>query len=243
MSNDGAAATVLPGWYSDPLGRFELRFYNGRQWTADVSTNGTRFIDPLGTQVHAEQPPTSDGMATAAMVLGIIAISTAWMPFLVVVGAIAAIIAMSLGFTALRRARQSGASRSRAIVGIATGASAMIAAILGVLLTVIVYGVYDDYIHPQPHETDVISCELVGSRATMTGEITNLGDSTTDFGISVAFVRSGTHDVRRTASVQVSGVEPGDTAAFDAQGQVDLESIDCEVIEVTGPLPFGIELD
>ena len=243
MSNDGAAATVIPGWYADPLGRFELRFYNGRQWTADVSTDGARFIDPLGTEVPFEQPAGTDGVATAAMVLGIIAISTAWMPFLVVVGVITAILAMSLGWTALRRARRSGASRGRAIVGLATGASALVAGILGVLLTVIVYDVYDEYIHPQPHDTAVVSCELVGSRATMTGEITNLGDSTADFGVSVAFVRSGTNDIRRTTHVRVSDVDPGDTAEFDAQGQVDLESIDCEIIEVTGPLPFGLELD
>ena len=243
MSNDGAAATVIPGWYSDPLGRFDLRFYNGRQWTADVSTDGVRFIDPLGTQVPTEPPSNSDGIATAAMVVGIIAISTAWMPFLVVVGVITAIIAMSLGWTALRRARESGASRSRAIVGIATGASALIAAVLGVLLTVIVYGVYDEYANPQPHEVEVVGCELVGERATMAGTIINLGDTTTDFGVSVAFVRSGTHDVRRTARVEVSDVEPGDTAEFDAQGQVDLDSIDCEIVEVTGPLPFGLQLD
>jgi hypothetical protein len=77
----------------------------------------------------------------------------------------------------------------------------------------------------------------------MTGEITNVGDATTDFGITVAFVRSGTHDIRRTARVEVSDVAPGATVEFDAQGQVDLESVDCEVTEVTGPLPFGLELD
>lgn len=243
MSNDGAAATVHPGWYSDPLGRFDLRFYNGRQWTADVSTDGVRFIDPLGTQVRADSPPSADSIATAAMVLGVIAISTAWMPFLVVVGVVTAIIAISLGTAALRRARRSGGSRSRAIVGIATGTSALIAAILGVLLTVIVYDVYDRYTSPEPHEVEVTGCEVVGSRATMTGAITNLGDATTDFGVTVAFVRAGTRDVRRTAHVEISEVAAGATAEFDAQAQVDLENIDCEVTEVTGPLPFGLDLD
>ena len=37
-----------PGWYPDPMQRFEFRFHNGTVWTGDVSTNGVRYVDPLG---------------------------------------------------------------------------------------------------------------------------------------------------------------------------------------------------
>ena len=33
-----------PGWYPDPMQRFEFRFHNGTVWTADVSTNGVLTI-------------------------------------------------------------------------------------------------------------------------------------------------------------------------------------------------------
>lgn len=38
------------GWYPDPLGRYDHRWFNGTSWTADVSTNGARHVDPLGIQ-------------------------------------------------------------------------------------------------------------------------------------------------------------------------------------------------
>ena len=34
------------GWYADPLGRHQLRYYDGSQWTEHVSSNGTTSIDP-----------------------------------------------------------------------------------------------------------------------------------------------------------------------------------------------------
>jgi putative membrane protein len=36
-----------PGWYSDPAGRHELRFWNDDHWTEHVSNAGSTAIDPL----------------------------------------------------------------------------------------------------------------------------------------------------------------------------------------------------
>ena len=35
------------GWYPDPSGRHEYRFFTGHDWTADVVDNGTHSTDPL----------------------------------------------------------------------------------------------------------------------------------------------------------------------------------------------------
>ncbi len=49
----GAGATHLPPppqgsqWAKDPTGRHELRLWDGRQWTANVSTRGVSGWDPL----------------------------------------------------------------------------------------------------------------------------------------------------------------------------------------------------
>ena len=45
------------GWYADPLGRHQLRYYDGRQWTEHVSSNGQTMIDPPVGQGHV---PTVD---------------------------------------------------------------------------------------------------------------------------------------------------------------------------------------
>lgn len=249
MANDGG---VRPGWYADPLGRFELRYYNGATWTADVSTGGERFVDPLGIDVggHSAQPARSGAtenattsLATASMVLGIVAVAIAWIPFVVVVGAIAAVLALVFGILAIRRSGGSGAGRSRAVAGVITGGCGILAAAVGAVLTFVVLDVYDSYLNPPPHETVITSCEVVGSRAIATGRLENLGDDTSDFSVLVGFVRPGTDNPHRTTRVTLDDVEPGTSARFDAERQVELDDVDCLVIEVTGALPFGLALD
>ena len=42
-----AAAGAAPaGWYSDPSSRFELRYWDGNQWTEHVSHAGQQYTDP-----------------------------------------------------------------------------------------------------------------------------------------------------------------------------------------------------
>jgi hypothetical protein len=38
----------MPGWYADPSGRHQLRYWDAG-WTEHVSTSGVRGIDPPGT--------------------------------------------------------------------------------------------------------------------------------------------------------------------------------------------------
>jgi hypothetical protein len=242
-------ARYASGWYPDPAGRFDLRFHNGRDWTADVASDGERFVDPAGTGPADPAPATErgGGLGTAAMVLGIVGLSLAWLPILGVLGAVSALVAIALGVAALRRARPDGptpgAGRSRALVGIATGVGGLLAAAVGLYLTIVVLDVYTEYLEPEPADTRVVTCELVGSRAMATVEITNVGDETEDYSVVVAFVRPGTDDPHRTDRVEVDEVAPEATATFEAESQVELDDVDCIVTEVNGPLPFGIALD
>ena len=42
-----AAATATPaGWYPDPSGRYEMRYWDGDKWTAHVSRQGQTYTDP-----------------------------------------------------------------------------------------------------------------------------------------------------------------------------------------------------
>jgi hypothetical protein len=245
VANDSG---VQPGWYADPLGRFELRYFNGDEWTADVSNDGGRFVDPLGIAIAPSDgpgasTPAANTVATSAMVLGIIAVATAWMPVIVAFGAVCAVFAVTLGFVGLRRARRTGVGRNRAIVGLVTGGSGLVAAVLGVVLTVIVVDVYDAYVNPAAHEVVITSCTVTGSRATAMGTITNLDDEAADFSILVGFVRPGTDNLDRQARTEVDGVAPGASAEFTVERQVTLEDVDCLVNQVNGPLPFGLALD
>ncbi len=242
MTNDTGAA---PGWYADPMGRYDHRFFNGRSWTSDVASDGQRFVDPLGITPTpgAGTSRTNPGIAVASMVLGIVGISLAWVPFLVALGLLAAVLAIAFGIVGLRRARRTGANRSFAVIGLATGAGALVVAIAGVVLTMAVLDAWDAYLDPAPNEAAVVECDQQGTRATMTGELTNLGDAVADFNVEVGFVRPGTDNARRTERVAVDDVGPGDTVEFEAQAQVGEDEIDCVVLGVDGPLPFGLVVD
>ena len=78
----------MSGWYPDPTGRFEYRYHNDQVWTADVSSSGQRFVDPLPTSLRLDADGRN-GLAVAGMVCGIAAVATTWIPFVVVVGVIA----------------------------------------------------------------------------------------------------------------------------------------------------------
>ena len=45
-TGDDAASGVPAGWYADPSGRFELRYWDGSAWTEHVSRAGQQYTDP-----------------------------------------------------------------------------------------------------------------------------------------------------------------------------------------------------
>ena len=40
-------STTPANWYPDPMGRHQLRYWNGTAWTEHVTTNGVQGVDPL----------------------------------------------------------------------------------------------------------------------------------------------------------------------------------------------------
>ena len=44
---DASPAPAVPsGWYADPSGRFEIRYWDGENWTEHVSRGGQQSTDP-----------------------------------------------------------------------------------------------------------------------------------------------------------------------------------------------------
>jgi hypothetical protein len=244
-----SAQMYEPGWYPDPSGRFEFRFHNGSLWTADVSTNGQRYVDPLGAGPTTRQTSFADpsagrnGLALASMILGIVAASIAWMPFIVVVGAVCALLAILFGAIALARGGKTGRGRGFAIAGLVTGVIAAMLCIVGVIFSFAVVRAVDRFDNPAANRVRVTSCELEGTTARVVGEIENLDDVEADFTVRIAFTRPGTDNPHRSGRASVDDVAPGETAEFELTRQVGLDAVDCIVTDVTGPLPFGLEIE
>lgn len=73
-----------PSWQPDPMGRHELRWWDGRAWTEHVTSGGVRSIDPIAPQgwsapvtpstpVHRTRTPLLIGVAAALLVIGLTA--------------------------------------------------------------------------------------------------------------------------------------------------------------------------
>jgi hypothetical protein len=45
-SSSSDSASVPAAWYADPSGRYELRYWNGKEWTEHVARSGQQFTDP-----------------------------------------------------------------------------------------------------------------------------------------------------------------------------------------------------
>ena len=238
------------GWHPDPASRFELRYHNGRAWTADVSNDGERFVDPAGSRPAAPMaaPPTDTAapagrnpIATASMVLGIVAIGIGWMPFIVGLGIIAAALAIWFGIKGRRRAKSAGVGAGFALTGLITGGIGLLVCIGGVLFSISLVSAIDKFENPDANDTAITGCERLGDELTATGTLTNTSDNNASYTVRVFFVRAGTDNPRQQANVVIDDVAPGESENFEVTRNVGELDLDCIVGAVRGPLPYGVD--
>jgi hypothetical protein len=233
----------VSGWYPDPTGRFEYRYHNDDRWTGDVATNGQRFVDPLPTPGPSSPPPVAtgprgdqgNGFAVASMVCGIVALVIAWIPFLGIIGLIAAIVGLALSVPAMRRSRPSGSRRGFAIAGVVTSAIGVALGVLGIVLSAYLVRAIDRFDDPGPHDAAVTSCGEDGRAVVAEGRVTNRSDSTQDYSVHVRLGPSGRD------WVTVEDVPAGGTGEFTARVVGSFSDDACEIVAVRGPVPFGLD--
>jgi hypothetical protein len=239
-------ATVTPGWFPDPSGRFEFRYFNGRSWTADVATDGARYIDAGADRAQSPAPPASrgrggNGLATAAFVCGLVALTICWLPVIFVGGFALAVVALVLGGVALRRsAGRDGAGRGFALAGVMTGGVAVVGSAGGLLLTFVAFDALERYEDPGPTTVIIRTCSAADGRIVVEGDLRNDGTAAADYAVVYEVRRAGTDDVVLRVREPVRDVAAGATAVFGAVDRTTVDSIECEIVDVTGPLPFGI---
>ena len=228
----------MSGWYPDPTGRFEYRFHNDREWTADVATGGRRSVDPLTSYT----PPTknggrSNGIAVAGMVCGIFAVVTAWVPFVAVLGIIAAIVGLALSIPALARSRERG-RRGFAIAGVITSAVGLLLGVLGIVLTVVLVRAISAFDDPGPVDVTVEQCTTDGGGGVLAEvAVENLSSKERSYTIEVDL---GGLD---TEWIEIDDVGPGDRATAQVTGRSFGLEPDCRIVSINGPVPFGFDPD
>jgi hypothetical protein len=151
----GEVQSWPPGWFPDPTGRHDHRWWDGLAWTGHVADAGVAGLDPLpgapppyagdmvpvssiqGPGVRFAAPtPGTDGVAVAATVVGIGSLPLAILPFL---GLLPAIVAIILAVVARSRLRSSGRSGSGlALTGLIVGIIALTIAVAVTVFSVLV---------------------------------------------------------------------------------------------------------
>ncbi len=247
------------GWHPDPYGRFEYRYHNGVQWTADVSMAGRRFVDPNGTPGAPAAPgsfpgvvpnvppvaPRTRAMAVASFVVGLVSALLAWVPFVFVAAAVGAVLALVFGIIGARKATaQHGHGRGFAIAGITLSVAAMLLCIVGFVFTRVVLDEFDQYTNPGPYELGQLDCNHIDSTVTMRGTIRNTGDGAQDYTLELSVEADGTEVANEF--VVVDGVAPDETVTFESTGLVIVDGgadVSCRVVYVNGPMPFDMPPD
>jgi len=139
-----------PGWFSDPTGRHDHRWWDGAAWTAHVADAGVAAHDPLDAPAADVGPAPgrvaatgaaaagagTDPIAVISLVVSLVALPLALVP---VLGLIPAVAAVALAVIARSRVRSSG----RGGGGLATAGSVLSigALVLAGLITVVVVAI------------------------------------------------------------------------------------------------------
>ena len=247
------------GWFPDPLRRFELRYFNGATWTADVASGGQRTVDLLpaspppgaahpsapfprsqagwSDQWLPRAPKKSTVTSTVALALSCAAVAVGWIPFLFVVGAIAAFTAAVFAVAALRRikaGREAGKVAAWWAIGLLPVAVASV--ILGSWLTFRTVDEMEDYLNPPAHQLVVDGCAAAGDRITYSGTLTNLSAAPSDFTVAIKMESASGRKVDR--QILLRRVQPQEARPWSLTQTLLGGRVTCRVDSVYGPRPL-----
>jgi len=232
------------GWFPDPHGRYDYRWFNGTAWTADVSDDGRRMVDPHGAAPAPSSRPgheAGNGLATAAITCGLIALLFAWMPVLVVVGLVLGVLALVFGIRGMRRAATVGSGRRRALAGAVLGGAALALSIVGTILTVTFVREVQAFLTTGPHGAQVEACTIDSGEIVIDVRLTNRSNDARGYTVyGVVRTPRGVDDL----VADIPELAPDETTEFQMRRPIDTDADSCEArLVVHGPTPYGIEID
>lgn len=127
-----------PGWFPDPTGRHDHRWWDGAAWTGHVADAGVASHDalppspgatsPAAARVGAAAAPGNDPVAVASLAIALASILLAFVPGFGLVLPVVAIVLAVIGRSRVRTSRRAG--DGMAISGLVVGIGALLLAIV-----------------------------------------------------------------------------------------------------------------
>jgi hypothetical protein len=255
---------MASGWFSDPLGRHEKRFYNGLVWTDRVMDGGYSRSDPIGNVAPAmpfgpvgraavsglvDQPSGGNAPAITAVALGILgAVVAVLVPFGFLVGAVCGVVAVVLGLRGFRNLTGNGdTSNALATSGLMLGSLALIVA---VYLGAAYYGFATTVRHALASSTTLVVTDASASRdqvvvtncyravvgaPTATGTIVNTADKKQSFRVTIEFRAAQTKVHSSSLTVPLA---PGETGRWTVRDiDVSFKPASCSVVSPAAVTP------
>jgi actin-like ATPase involved in cell morphogenesis len=109
------AAGLAAGWQPDPTGRHEYRYWNGTEWTDDVSDGGVTATDAMPEAASAAIPTPASAPPSASPVPPTTPARRSRLP--VVIAAAAVVVVLVVGFLVLKGGGDSGGSGEGTVTG------------------------------------------------------------------------------------------------------------------------------
>jgi hypothetical protein len=167
------------------------------------------------------QPKPSNGIATAALVTGIIGLLTSWF----VLGGVLGVIALVLGIVGVKKAREVSTGRGMAIAGIVLGILSIVVAIAVIVAAKWLVDNADELfeeVDPSQYQLTREECRVNGSTLTASGTITNLEDKSRRYVITV-------NSTGGVGTGTFATAEPGQTVKWSilSSDVVDLDGGEC----------------
>jgi len=139
MSTSG---TWAPGWFRDPTGRHDHRWWDGAEWTSHVADAGVAAIDPVGpppppSSARRTPGPVAHGTGRSgrgprpatALLIAAVALPSALLPFL---GLLAASLSLGIAIAAHRRTDALPRDRRTGVALVLSGLAVTLALITSV---------------------------------------------------------------------------------------------------------------
>ena len=136
MAANARGARGERGWYRDPVGRHEYRYWDGTHWTHAAADHGVPIDDPLPSATWIAATSLALGvLGVGLLVLAVVLLAPVWLvPWFV-----CSVLAMIFGGIGLDRAAVNRATawKVTALAGLILGALMIALMVLSVILVIL----------------------------------------------------------------------------------------------------------